>query len=213
MAMLFGKKPQASRQRKCRCMLRSMCPQQIGGTAMRAEVGRTEARITTRGQAEARDRPARVSGGQPSPTSDGCRAVGAPWNSARGVGLLPSLQLDRSGCSDGFRRRGPVEEEERSGVTSGEEDPGPSDEAARGAAEDDPGFPQFMEHHVVAAAQRRDRQVYFLAGTRVSVPDPCTSRFSIVSESAMRSGPMRKVTPLGPAAISPSGWEENVSRS
>src|SRR5262249_6614828 len=47
---------------------------------------------------------------------------------------------------------------------------------------------------------------YSPAGTRGSVPDPCTSRFSTVTASATRSGPMRNVTPLGPAAISPSGW-------
>jgi hypothetical protein len=47
---------------------------------------------------------------------------------------------------------------------------------------------------------------YFPAGTRFSVPDPYTSRFSIVTASATRSGPKRKVTPLSPAAISPTGW-------
>lgn len=47
------------------------------------------------------------------------------------------------------------------------------------------------------------REDYF---TRVSVPDPCTFRISTVTVSATRSAARRKVTPLGPAAISPSGW-------
>src|SRR5262249_11812979 len=42
-AMLFGKRPQTSRHRKCPWMPRSMCSKQIGGSAVRAEVGRTEA--------------------------------------------------------------------------------------------------------------------------------------------------------------------------
>ena len=54
---------------------------------------------------------------------------------------------------------------------------------------------------------------YFPAGARARVPAPCTFRFSIVTASATRSGPTRNATPLGPAAISPSGRYVNVSRS
>ena len=94
--------------------------------------------------------------------------------------------------------------------------PGPTAVVRSPPQATDPGSSTRSERTTAAAENTRSGVGVVLRAALLSrvgpgeLPGPVTSRFSITTRAAFRSGPTANVTPPGPPAFSPTGWYKHV---